>query len=135
MRRRPPRSTRTDTLFPYTTLFRSRSPAAGRCRTTVGETVRHTEAVGYAAGEGHTAHARAPVAAESDASVRTRVRAGDGEHFSSHDFGAARIARDAHVRRRTPGRGHVDGRARVRRLLRRGRVPPPPARQIGRAHV
>src|SRR3546814_3577913 len=26
MIRRPPRSTRTDTLFPYTTLFRSRSP-------------------------------------------------------------------------------------------------------------
>src|SRR3546814_2760046 len=25
MRRRPPRSTRTDTLFPYTTLFRSQS--------------------------------------------------------------------------------------------------------------
>src|SRR3546814_14252883 len=30
MRRRPPRSTRTDTLFPYTTLFRS-GLAAGRC--------------------------------------------------------------------------------------------------------
>src|SRR3546814_579691 len=29
MIRRPPRSTRTDTLFPYTTLFRS-MPAAGR---------------------------------------------------------------------------------------------------------
>src|SRR3546814_6536325 len=27
MRRRPPRSTRTDTLFPYTTLFRSPSKA------------------------------------------------------------------------------------------------------------
>src|SRR3546814_7094329 len=27
MIRRPPRSTRTDTLFPYTTLFRSRSTA------------------------------------------------------------------------------------------------------------
>src|SRR3546814_8593772 len=26
MRRRPPRSTRTDTLFPYTTLFRSVDP-------------------------------------------------------------------------------------------------------------
>src|SRR3546814_8673113 len=26
MRRRPPRSTRTDTLFPYTTLFRSQDP-------------------------------------------------------------------------------------------------------------
>src|SRR3546814_8096047 len=32
MRRRPPRSTRTDTLFPYTTLFRSTRglPATGR---------------------------------------------------------------------------------------------------------
>src|SRR3546814_2671806 len=30
MIRRPPRSTRTDTLFPYTTLFRSRQP--GRLR-------------------------------------------------------------------------------------------------------
>src|SRR3546814_8851138 len=27
MRRRPPRSTRTDTLFPYTTLFRARHPS------------------------------------------------------------------------------------------------------------
>src|SRR3546814_4856032 len=31
MNRRPPRSTRTDTLFPYTTLFRSRAAAAGYC--------------------------------------------------------------------------------------------------------
>src|SRR3546814_7682518 len=29
MIRRPPRSTRTDTLFPYTTLFRSESPDQG----------------------------------------------------------------------------------------------------------
>src|SRR3546814_16773881 len=29
MRRRPPRSTRTDTLFPYTTLFRSQSEVGG----------------------------------------------------------------------------------------------------------
>src|SRR3546814_1418398 len=29
MIRRPPRSTRTDTLFPYTTLFRSTNPPAG----------------------------------------------------------------------------------------------------------
>src|SRR3546814_14990765 len=28
--RRPPRTTRTDTLFPYTTLFRSKAPAAPR---------------------------------------------------------------------------------------------------------
>src|SRR3546814_9094844 len=30
MIRRPPRSTRTDTLFPYTTLFRSARPRVGR---------------------------------------------------------------------------------------------------------
>src|SRR3546814_2852850 len=30
MMRRPPRSTRTDTLFPYTTLFRSRASSSGR---------------------------------------------------------------------------------------------------------
>src|SRR3546814_4662582 len=32
MIRRPPRSTRTDTLFPYTTLFRSADANAGRFR-------------------------------------------------------------------------------------------------------
>src|SRR3546814_15517716 len=32
MIRRPPRSTRTDTLFPYTTLFRSFVQAIGRSR-------------------------------------------------------------------------------------------------------
>src|SRR3546814_266953 len=31
MIRRPPRSTRTETLFPYTTLFRSRHPMWGPC--------------------------------------------------------------------------------------------------------
>src|SRR3546814_1926145 len=36
MIRRPPRSTRTDTLFPYTTLFRSRCDrTAGRARRTL----------------------------------------------------------------------------------------------------
>src|SRR3546814_2951000 len=30
MIRRPPRSTRTDTLFPYTTLFRAKGPQWGR---------------------------------------------------------------------------------------------------------
>src|SRR3546814_8219123 len=32
MIRRPPRSTRTDTLFPYTTLFRSIAAAGAACR-------------------------------------------------------------------------------------------------------
>src|SRR3546814_10984351 len=38
MVRRPPRSTRTDTLFPYTTLFRSpRAPACGTRRRSIGK--------------------------------------------------------------------------------------------------
>src|SRR3546814_2362998 len=41
MRRRPPRSTRTDTLFPYTTLFRSQSAFA---------LVRTDEGIGQAIG-------------------------------------------------------------------------------------
>src|SRR3546814_11437808 len=42
MSRRPPRSTRTDTLFPYTTLFRS--PAAGRrCRLALKEESMRTQ--------------------------------------------------------------------------------------------
>src|SRR3546814_2356930 len=36
MIRRPPRSTRTDTLFPYTTLFRSKVDYAARCHDIVG---------------------------------------------------------------------------------------------------
>src|SRR3546814_10662720 len=36
MRRRPPRSTRTDTLFPYTTLFRSREIQAALLKTIPG---------------------------------------------------------------------------------------------------
>src|SRR3546814_2149696 len=36
MRRRPPRSTRTDTLFPYTTLFRSYAPLQGDGVATLG---------------------------------------------------------------------------------------------------
>src|SRR3546814_3243359 len=36
MIRRPPRSTRTDTLFPYTTLFRSAAHDAGRSHPLLG---------------------------------------------------------------------------------------------------
>src|SRR3546814_17376542 len=41
MIRRPPRSTRTDTLFPYTTLFRSTlRQTSCSCRTSCGPTLR-----------------------------------------------------------------------------------------------
>src|SRR3546814_9733733 len=45
MIRRPPRSTRTDTLFPYTTLFRSM--AAGPV---MAQTAIHTDSTGLTAG-------------------------------------------------------------------------------------
>src|SRR3546814_15112082 len=41
MIRRPPRSTRTDTLFPYTTLFRSDVGGAGQARQHHGERTVH----------------------------------------------------------------------------------------------
>src|SRR3546814_5319034 len=45
MIRRPPRSTRTDTLFPYTTLFRSRlrNAAHGCYRETCGPPTRNSQ--------------------------------------------------------------------------------------------
>src|SRR3546814_1726176 len=51
MIRRTPRSTRTDTLFPYTTLFRSeRAPGRGR--------VRAPEAPARSSGRGRNRHRR-----------------------------------------------------------------------------
>src|SRR3546814_7142120 len=46
MIRRPPRSTRTDTLFPYTTLFRSQSERLK----VVSENIANAESVGSANG-------------------------------------------------------------------------------------
>src|SRR3546814_6891175 len=65
MIRRPPRSTRTDTLFPYTTLFRSwrrafvRNPAASKARTGAVALLRfsfpdQTKSAGLARSEEHT---------------------------------------------------------------------------------
>src|SRR3546814_17881053 len=53
MIRRPPRSTRTDTLFPYTTLFRSAPPAAPiRIFPAEPELCRHQQTQAAATGPG-----------------------------------------------------------------------------------
>src|SRR3546814_13093137 len=44
MRRRPPRSTRTDTLFPYTTLFRSRTRQAEASEQAARQAAEHAAA-------------------------------------------------------------------------------------------
>src|SRR3546814_2845059 len=60
MIRRPPRSTRTDTLFPYTTLFRSQRQAAaddaGERRLDLGD-MRGRDAIGPAAAVGDIGNA------------------------------------------------------------------------------
>src|SRR3546814_7854795 len=56
MLRRPPRSTRTDTLFPYTTLFRSRTE--GRRGRTCGRYTAHHAGTGVEAGYGPPAYRR-----------------------------------------------------------------------------
>src|SRR3546814_18219002 len=45
MKRRPPRATRTDTLFPYTTLFRSRAVQVDRQDDPLGQRFRRREVV------------------------------------------------------------------------------------------
>src|SRR3546814_3829638 len=77
MKRRPPRSTRTDTLFPYTTLFRS--AVDGDRAKTAGE-YRHAVDVGHAAriaaveaaGEGAE-----PIVAASEAKVDVAAEQGE----------------------------------------------------------
>src|SRR3546814_14596924 len=53
MIRRPPRSTRTDTLFPYTTLFRSKYDFEAELAVVMGRAGRHIraeDALGHVAG-------------------------------------------------------------------------------------
>src|SRR3546814_9900657 len=50
MIRRPPRSTRTDTLFPYTTLFRSHMAFNGSTHVPEGEMIKLLERKGLAFG-------------------------------------------------------------------------------------
>src|SRR3546814_15127465 len=54
MIRRPPRSTRTDTLFPYTTLFRSRREQPGRDRADQSVGTRAGAGAGKRRSEEHT---------------------------------------------------------------------------------
>src|SRR3546814_3372994 len=92
---RPPRSTRTDTLFPYTTLFRS-----GRRRFVV--VVFDGELVGLAA-DLHAAHLVDALDADIVAALRIdsvgRVFAGQRDRRAERDG----IAFDLGVRGRQPG--------------------------------
>src|SRR3546814_8863360 len=75
MIRRPPRSTRTDTLFPYTTLFRSARRAFG-CQTQAGtqEPYRPEDLLGDLSRLRRKGHQRLPALA----GVRGRYWSADG---------------------------------------------------------
>src|SRR3546814_6975870 len=67
---RPPRSTRTDTLFPYTTLFRSRNPGA-RCH---GRKRSPTPPASSAASRRNTARARSVRSEEHTSELQSLMR-------------------------------------------------------------
>src|SRR3546814_14822460 len=103
MRRRPPRSTRTDTLFPYTTLFRSRISLVD-VLTRVGVHEEHTADLFLL-----VLH-RIEVGALRE---RARIDAREGERADErvvHD-----LEREHRQRRRVGGRkiGRASGRERV----------------------
>src|SRR3546814_2317152 len=62
MIRRPPRSTRTDTLFPYTTLFRSRGARKSRTTKKVASVVSATRRRKSSHGDGRVFHPAAATA-------------------------------------------------------------------------
>src|SRR3546814_18151294 len=98
-RRRPPTSTRTDTLFPYTTLFRSLSRRiVGREDEREGRALREAgrpvPAADRPSGRQSGLHDRRRGRADGDDPVRG---AGDERHLSRD--GAARVGRGAEIGR------------------------------------
>src|SRR3546814_20778445 len=81
MIRRPPRSTRTDTLFPYTTLFRSAGvrrlhPAGAAAPTRARGRARAGVLLRFHAGQFHPRRIAAPAARDARDDARARRRAG-----------------------------------------------------------
>src|SRR3546814_9838017 len=102
MIRRPPRSTRTDTLFPYTTLFRSRQAhgppqaRAGEHRPAVARTARHLHAASGTvhSRRGEAAQAHRPAQRNPDLRL---ANAGIGPACRADLTGAAVARSEAHT--------------------------------------
>src|SRR3546814_18239655 len=112
MTRRPPRSTRTDTLFPYTTLFRSHSGSVASLMGELLKTSRSGRAPALPADERREAIIRAtlPLLLEHAEMVSTRQiaeAAGIGEgtiirRFDDQEAVITAVIAAAHI-----GRAHV----------------------------
>src|SRR3546814_13612670 len=134
MIRRPPRSTRTDTLFPYTTLFRSEALAD---RSVVAFSGKHVAAL---PGEALAVLEPAQIldGADRDVAVGADAPAPAGGEVG---LGREEAVAEVGLRRRAEAGDRAAGRQRRRLgLAHVGRVHQAPARigcavQIGRAHV
>src|SRR3546814_13003760 len=100
MIRRPPRSTRTDTLFPYTTLFRSADPDPGlfqrRARLLAESAVRGGMVRGGAGGADRRVELLRACGRCGDIAVRPEIRCGarDGGRRAGRGAGDALGRRD-----------------------------------------
>src|SRR3546814_11278958 len=98
MIRRPPRSTRTDTLFPYTTLFRS--DRAAHIEKGKGETAPF---LGKIIGDDRHRGGRGSRLARADSDTRERKRDGGGRHAAEK----RKAAPDRDQRRPQAGPAHA----------------------------
>src|SRR3546814_5253798 len=125
MIRRPPRSTRTDTLFPYTTLFRSASPGPGRELRRGNHRILGPHAAAVEPGlEIEDVGRQHPVEQRAQAAAVGRAVAVDHE-IEVDDL--ALVAADPETGAVEDHRGHGIAMPRPRRLADGG--------EIGRAHV
>src|SRR3546814_5551512 len=131
MIRRPPRSTRTDTLFPYTTLFRSQLHRPGRRLDHPG-----AHLAGAPAGRRRVLHP------EGDGADRGTVQQGEGLGkalaLGIEDEVHVALAVERHVLGAVPGDGgKAEGLEKASELdrLRRGELDELEAVELGRAHV
>src|SRR3546814_1390721 len=86
MRRRPPRSTRTDTLFPYTTLFRS-LPLHENLKITAGQFIDLTLANGVR----RSYSIANPPKLSNMVDVEFHIRQMPGGAFTDHVFGKMKV--------------------------------------------
>src|SRR3546814_4699355 len=93
MLRRPPRSTRTDTPFPYTTLFRSPAPEPGPAKPAKAESAAQT----LAAASEATSSAAEPQLAEGAELVRTTVREALRDRSEEHTSELQSLMRNAYA--------------------------------------
>src|SRR3546814_16824434 len=98
MIRRPPRSTRTDTLFPYTTLFRSLLLGVASLALVVVDIAGDRRQAGAAVVAGHQAASLEVVEIAADRLLG--YRAGLGEAADGYDAAALQQAEDALMPRR-----------------------------------